>query len=81
MTENGSALLETDLGAARSPLAASDRCDSCGAQAYVRVTLTSGPLLFCGHHAASYKDSLLASALAWHDETFRLSPTESPRED
>ena len=28
----------------------SDRCDSCGAQAYVWVNGVSGDLLFCGHH-------------------------------
>lgn len=33
------------------PLTVHDRCDSCGAQARARVTLTSmGELLFCGHH-------------------------------
>ncbi len=26
-----------------------DRCDKCGAQAYVKVTGVSGDLLFCGH--------------------------------
>jgi hypothetical protein len=31
-------------------LTALDRCDSCGAQAYVRVTGVSGELDFCGHH-------------------------------
>ena len=31
-------------------LNASDRCDSCGAQAYVWVSGVSGDLLFCGHH-------------------------------
>jgi hypothetical protein len=31
-------------------LAVSDRCDSCGAQAYVQVTGVSGDLMFCGHH-------------------------------
>jgi hypothetical protein len=31
-------------------LNASDRCDSCGAQAYVWVNGVSGDLLFCGHH-------------------------------
>jgi len=29
---------------------ANDRCDSCGAQAYVCVTGLSGELMFCGHH-------------------------------
>lgn len=27
-----------------------DRCDSCGAQAYVWVKGMSGELMFCGHH-------------------------------
>jgi hypothetical protein len=31
-------------------LAVSDRCDSCGAQAYVQVRGISGELMFCGHH-------------------------------
>ena len=49
-----------------------DYCDSCGAQAYVRVTLPSGELLFCAHHAERHKDSLIDKALGWHDETHRL---------
>jgi hypothetical protein len=31
-------------------LKAIDRCDSCGAQAYVQVKGSTGDLLFCGHH-------------------------------
>lgn len=58
-------------------LTALDRCDSCGAQAYVRVTLASGELLFCAHHAAEFKDKLQPSALAWHDETARLLETSA----
>lgn len=27
-----------------------DRCDRCGAQAYVMVKGSTGDLLFCGHH-------------------------------
>jgi len=53
-------------------LTALDRCDSCGAQAYVRVTMASGELLFCAHHGAKYKEKLAPSALAWHDESRRL---------
>ena len=55
------------------PLTAADRCDSCGAQAYVRATLATGELLFCAHHAARFKEKLSGSALAWHDETDRLT--------
>ena len=49
-----------------------DRCDSCGAQAYVRATMSAGELLFCAHHAAQFKDKLSATALEWHDESYRL---------
>lgn len=28
----------------------SDRCDSCGVQAYIHVLGVSGDLLFCAHH-------------------------------
>jgi hypothetical protein len=31
-------------------LNANDRCDSCGSQAYVKVTGVSGELTFCAHH-------------------------------
>jgi hypothetical protein len=53
-------------------LTAADRCDSCGAQAYIRATMTSGDLLFCAHHGAEFKDKLASTALEWHDETSRL---------
>ena len=53
-------------------LTALDRCDSCGAQAYIRVTMASGELYFCAHHGAKFKEKLSASALNWHDETSRL---------
>ena len=53
-------------------LSALDRCDSCGAQAYVRVTMSTGDLFFCAHHGAQFKEKLSATALEWHDETYRL---------
>ena len=53
-------------------LTALDRCDSCGAQAYVRATLESGELYFCAHHATAYRESLLPTVRHWHDETARL---------
>lgn len=62
---------EVDLETSH-PLSALDLCDSCGAQAYVRVTLATGELLFCGHHAAKYRESLGDKVVGWHDETDRL---------
>jgi hypothetical protein len=53
-------------------LTALDRCDSCGAQAYIKVTMASGELYFCGHHGAKFKDKLAGTALSWHDESGRL---------
>ncbi|RCK71366.1 hypothetical protein DT076_02790 [Desertihabitans brevis] len=55
-------------------LNAGDRCDRCGAQAYLRVTLASGgELLFCAHHGKEHADRLKQVALNIHDETSKLS--------
>jgi len=54
-------------------LNASDRCDRCGAQAYVRVTMASGfELLFCSHHSKEHADKLKQVALKIHDESQRI---------
>lgn len=55
-------------------LNAGDRCDRCGAQAYVRVTLASGgELMFCAHHGKEHEDRLKQVALSIQDETSKLS--------
>ena len=42
-----------------SPLTAADRCDRCGAQAYVRARLhAGGELLFCAHHGREHLPKL-----------------------
>jgi hypothetical protein len=57
-----------------TPLAAVDRCDRCGAQAYVRAVLLSGnELLFCSHHAKEYAEGLKPVVKAMHDESEKLS--------
>lgn len=59
-----------------SGLSAIDRCDRCGAQAYVRVELASGAeLLFCAHHARQHEDKLRQVAITIHDESDRLDGT------
>jgi hypothetical protein len=61
---------------AGSALTAADRCDRCGAQAYVRVTLpTGGTLIFCGHHAKQHEEKLKLIATEYVDETNRLEAT------
>jgi hypothetical protein len=53
-----------------------DRCDRCGAQAYVRVELVSGgELLFCAHHAREHAEKLQQLAATIHDDSERLSST------
>lgn len=59
------------------PLNALDRCDRCGAQAYVRaVLLTGGELMFCAHHGKEYAEKLKAVAAKIQDESEKL--VESP---
>ena len=53
-------------------LSAADRCDSCGAQAYHRVTMPSGELYFCAHHGNQHREKLAPVATAWLDESDRL---------
>ncbi len=56
-----------------TPLTAQDRCDRCGAQAYVRATLPGGTeLLFCGHHGNAHRPSLMVAGASIHDETDKL---------
>ncbi|HEU5036680.1 MAG TPA: hypothetical protein VFT70_06740 [Nocardioides sp.] len=63
-------------------LSAADRCDRCGAQAYLRVELQSGgELLFCAHHAREHGDKLRAIAANVVDETHKLSTTPAKAPD
>ena len=57
---------------AESTLNANDRCDICGAQAYIRVTLATGELIFCSHHGNEQRAKLEPISLGWHDETEKL---------
>lgn len=67
---------------APAPLTAEDRCDRCGAQAYLRVELASGgELLFCGHHAREHGDALKAIAIHVQDETDKLTDKPAPVAD
>jgi hypothetical protein len=56
-----------------TPLSALDRCDRCGAQAYVRATLLNGgELMFCAHHGKEYAEKLAAIAVKIQDESEKL---------
>ena len=67
---------DDDVLEAYRPLTPGDRCDGCGAQAYVRVTLEQGSeLLFCSHHFNEHRDKIMEIAVHVFDLTARLEPT------
>jgi len=59
-------------------LKATDRCDSCAAEALVKVTGLSGELMFCGHHYNKIMDNpegyrkMMSFALTVIDERDKL---------
>jgi hypothetical protein len=57
------------------PLTSNDRCDSCGAQAYVQTFFSSGYLLFCAHHFRAHQEKLEAITTRVHDESHKLTPS------
>ena len=74
--------MTTAVAPGASALSAADRCDRCGAQAYLRVELQAGgELLFCAHHAREHGDRLREIAATVHDETHKLAHTPSSASD
>ena len=68
--------MTTAVAPGTSALSAADRCDRCGAQAYLRVELqTGGELHFCAHHAREHGEKLREIAVAVQDETHKLADT------
>jgi len=61
---------------ASAPLTAADRCDRCGARAYIRVVLPGGgELLFCAHHGRAHQDALRAQDADIQDQSDALAST------
>jgi hypothetical protein len=62
-------------------LTLSDRCDSCGAQAFVQAAMPSGlELLFCGHHFARNEAALVtqgAAVVIDERDTINVKPSVS----
>ncbi|WP_456823604.1 DUF7455 domain-containing protein [Cellulomonas sp. P5_E12] len=60
---------------ATTELTRQDRCDRCGAQAFVKATLPSADgleLLFCGHHFRAHELKLVAAGATIQDERHRI---------
>jgi hypothetical protein len=45
----------------------------CGAQAYIRVELEGGELLFCAHHGNANKEKLAPIMTGWYDQSEELN--------
>lgn len=62
------------------PLTANDRCDRCGAQAYLAVAVgfdgKTGDLLFCAHHAREHRTALGLKTTVIRDEQDKLLAME-----
>ena len=72
----------TSALASHPQLTADDRCDRCGAQTYIRVTLAAGgELLFCAHHGHAHEDKLREMSLEFQDERSRLAATPATAPD
>ena len=63
--------METVVEAPRS-LNAEDRCDRCGAQAYLAAEVGGMELLFCAHHAKENREKLSEVGTITIDETSKL---------
>jgi hypothetical protein len=59
-------------------LTTNDRCDSCGAQAYVQTFFSSGYLMFCAHHYKEHQNKLETITTHVHDESHKLVPSNRP---
>ena len=72
----------TSALASHPPLTAGDRCDRCGAQAYLRVRMPSGgELLFCAHHGQAHEAKLREMSFDIQDERGRLVETPGTAPD
>lgn len=66
--------------ATTAELTRGDRCDRCGAQAFVRATLPAADgleLLFCGHHFRKNELQLIAAGAVVQDERHRINENPS----
>jgi hypothetical protein len=72
-------MITEDVVAKEWVLKATDRCDSCAAEALVKVTGLTGDLMFCGHHYNKIMDKpegykkMMSFAITIIDEREKLA--------
>lgn len=64
--------LEASAPEKTATLTASDRCDSCGAQAYVHSVFEVGELFLCGHHFTKSETKITQAAQRIVDERWNI---------
>ena len=67
------ATTERETSTVEFRLTAMDRCDSCGAQAYIAAEVNGSELLFCAHHGRKFEPELKKIAVEIQDESGRLT--------
>ena len=70
-------LTEEENKVTQKVLKIADRCDSCGAQAFVLVKGVSGELMFCGHHFNKNEVGLIKFAYEIIDERDSINKTSA----
>ena len=58
----------TDVESLERQIQIADRCDSCGAQAFVLAKLANGELYFCGHHFNKFENKIRNTSFEVIDE-------------
>ena len=69
------AMTTTTVDRPTGELTRQDRCDRCGAQAYVKATIPGSDgleLLFCGHHFRAHEVMLRTTGAMIQDERHRI---------
>ena len=61
-----------DAPTTTAQLTRQDRCDRCGAQAFVRASFGDADLHFCGHHFRAHELKLVAAGATIVDERHRI---------
>jgi hypothetical protein len=59
-------------------LLVADRCDRCGAQAFMQAIKENLDLLFCAHHGREYTPALVDQNFVVLDSSHRLNEKPSP---
>ena len=87
MGYNMKTMIKEDIVQKEWVLGATDRCDSCAAEALVQVAGISGDQLFCGHHYNKVMDNpegykkMMAFALTILDERDKLIENKAKGKD